>query len=827
MKKSKPRPGQSRSAVDIDLNEKEESSGDDGDSQDDAGKGLGDDAVDLAAMLDDDDDDITGANDHTLRDMGERSSDEDEEEDEEEEEGYSESESEGEDRDDAGDEERNARMRDMLDSLDPQERSSKTKENALPGKAAIDDFLEGLDLGNDVVLGTSKSKKKISKPVTLAAPLPKRQQDRADREVASKKAKEQLDRWRDTVIRNRRAEFLSFPLQNPNEGAGTTGKDNFTPATQQKPQTDLEESIQRIMEESGLSKKAEERMDDEETNLLKAEELEAKKLPVQEVLQRRAELRRTRELLFREEIKAKRIAKIKSKSYRRVHRKEHKRLAEQDRQAREELCEDGIEEDEKERNDRKRAEARMSTKHKDSKWAKSLKATNRAVWDDDARDGVIEQARRVEELKRRIAGHDVSDEDDQDSGSDESEFEDPNDAVTLEHLENLQGSDTQKQKGLAGMKFMQTANERRRKANDEAVEGLRRELAIADGDEDEEEVKDEGLGRAVFGPRPTENPSLARKEERPEFEAPDVSDDENDSIDGSQARATTTQSGDVEKPAVKSILKKPNRTFELLAKGATEDRETQSTTTDPSGWLFDKPPRENEWLKQVPKSMSKKNRAVEDGNVLNLIHDGPPKPRSTKSSQPATVPNGVDAGNTDGWITVRHDDGSNSKDEDQANPIDESQTMMQRAFAGEDVRLAFEKEKDDLAVDEDEKEESTFLPGWGSWGGAGLTKFQKQQNTRKKHHPLYKTKIAGVKKADRKDAELENVIISEKHDRKGRKYLAPVLPHEFENQEQYERSRRAPMGPEWTTKEVHQRMTRPRVVVRKGVVGGALERPVI
>ena len=59
--------------------------------------------------------------------------------------------------------------------------------------------------------------------------------------------------------------------------------------------------------------------------LLKAEELATNKLPVEEVMQRRAELRRARELLFREEIKAKRIKKIKSKAYRRVHRKERLR----------------------------------------------------------------------------------------------------------------------------------------------------------------------------------------------------------------------------------------------------------------------------------------------------------------------------------------------------------------------------------------------------------------------------------------------------------------------------------------------------------------------
>ena len=119
------------------------------------------------------------------------------------------------------------------------------------------------------------------------------------------------------------------------------------------------------------------------------------------------------------------------------------------------------------------------------------------------------------------------------------------------------------------------------------------------------------------------------------------------------------------------------------------------------------------------------------------------------------------------------------------------------------------------------------MPGWGSWAGAGLSKANRRAAQRARHNPLHKTKVAGVRAQDRKDAKLENVIISEKNDRKGRKYLAAQLPHEFESREQYERSRRLPMGPEWTTKEVHQRQTRPRVVVKPGVIINALEKPLV
>jgi len=63
--------------------------------------------------------------------------------------------------------------------------------------------------------------------------------------------------------------------------------------------------------------------------------------------------------------------------------------------------------------------------------------------------------------------------------------------------------------------------------------------------------------------------------------------------------------------------------------------------------------------------------------------------------------------------------------------------------------------------------------------------------------------------------------------RKNGRYLASQLPHPFESRAQYERSLRVPVGPEWTTKETFQSGTKPRVMVKKGVVVGAMERPLL
>jgi U3 small nucleolar RNA-associated protein 14 len=815
---SKSKKGKKKAAPkkDLDLDEDDESEFDNGDSEDDVGEGFGDDGVDLATMLDDDDEEVLGGKDTTKKDMGEDSGSEEDDEDNED----SESESEDDDDDsEAGDEERAARMRDRLEALDKSSRSAKSataEAFAMPG---FDDF--DVDTAQAQEATSSKSKKKAAKMGPIAAPLPKRQQDRIDREIATQKAKEQLDRWKDTVTRNRRAEFLSFPLQDPNDQSGTVGKEKFTPASQQVPHSELEESIQRIMEESGLAAKhgqaQEGDVGDEEQALLKSEELATNKLPIEEVMRRRAELRKARELLFREEIKAKRISKIKSKSYRRVHRKERERMAEQERLALEGMGVDPMDEDDKERQDRKRAEARMGTKHKDSKWAKSLKATGKAVWDEDARDGVMEQARRNEELMKRMAGRDVSDDEGSDfhTGDDDS-GDDDDDTATLKKLDGLK-SDAGQTKGLAGMKFMRAADERRQKANNEDVERLRKALAIQDGEEADSEEEEQSLGRAIFGPASKQTVKEAPKEQRLEFEAPEGSDNESDDADDQEAKIVTENK---DKAGSTPHPKKMTASGPLASSWLKEIDEDSNKSK--GGWL------------QAPKGKSKKARGnVEVEMDLDIAASTRPA-KSTSTTDDKPVAKEGTAADTSGWTTVTYkgDASDDNSDDEPSNPVltaaQQKQSLQQRAFAGDDVQAAFDAEKEALIASEDEKEVSTHLPGWGNWAGDGLSKSIKKANARAKHNPLFKTKLpgGGVKAEDRKDRNMDKVIVSEKSERKGKKYLAPVLPHVFETKEQYERANRVPIGPEWTTKVTHQRMTRPRVVVKKGVNVQALERPV-
>src|SRR5271170_7515735 len=199
-----------------------------------------------------------------------------------------------------------------------------------------------------------------------------------------------------------------------------------------------------------------------------------------------------RELMFREEIRARRIKKIKSKAYRRVHRKERDKAALEERAY---LAAAGLvdSDKERERSDRLRAEARMGARHRESRWAKSVKATGRAAWDEDARHAVSDLARRDDELRRRIEGKTMRDSDQSDqestSGSDDqySSGSDDDFKVLDEKIDQLEKDPlSQHASRLGSMAFMQKAEAAKKAANDAEIRELRRNLHGA-VDEDEHE----------------------------------------------------------------------------------------------------------------------------------------------------------------------------------------------------------------------------------------------------------------------------------------------------------------------------------------------------
>ena len=610
-------------------------------------------------------------------------------------------------------------------------------------------------------------KRSSTVPQKLDVPLAKRQQDRLDRAAAYEKSKETLNRWIDTVKHNRRAEHLSFPLQDP-EAFAAIGTTRLLPTPQSKPMTSLESTIQNILVDSGLLTTDGKSQED---RIQTFEELQTNKMPIEEVQAKRAELRKARELLFREEIRAKRIKKIKSKSYRRVHRRERDRNSQREKEA---LAAAGLDisEDEQEQNDRRRAEERMGARHRESKWAKGVKYAGRTVWDENARNGVVEMAKREEDLRRRIEGKQVNNEDDDSSSSntgssDGDEEEDADDdQKALEKLHNRLGDLDSKstenpfkqngQSSLTSMKFMQNAEKKRREQNDLAVERLRREMLGEDLSDELEEG--ERSGRRKYGPTTDSTRSLkiGSLVKRNEFEEGSASDDEVPDPDQSISSKIDTGVGNAEKPKT-SILLKSGQGYEQRGHKDTNSSSRAKVANIKGG---------NPWLSSDSKTSSSKERKSLASDSTVLISNTPDMSHSVSSmvvrpiSKPEKVPPHAESPSSPASFS------GFSSDPDSDTPrtpsmLPNNQDLIRQAFAGDEVIASFEAEKIATMKEEEDKVIDNTLPGWGSWTGVGLSKNAERRNKGK----VFERK-EGIKKEKRVDWGLEKVIINEKRVKK-------------------------------------------------------------
>ncbi|KAK6503926.1 hypothetical protein TWF506_002149 [Arthrobotrys conoides] len=135
----------------------------------------------------------------------------------------------------------------------------------------------------------------------------------------------------------------------------------------------------------------------------------------------------------------------------------------------------------------------------------------------------------------------------------------------------------------------------------------------------------------------------------------------------------------------------------------------------------------------------------------------------------------------------------------------EQSGLLARAFASDNIMTEILDERPENSSRSDR--EATGLQGWGTWGiSPGNTGRSRKQ------------KGLGLKASENQQTKVEKVSLNQQLCKKGLKYLATNLPYPFETSDQYERSLRFPIGQEWSTKQTHQTLTAPRVIVKGGTV---------
>ncbi|KAH0837758.1 Utp14 protein-domain-containing protein [Lanmaoa asiatica] len=704
----------------------------------------------------------------------------------------------------------------------------------------LDDLLAPLASSSSLA-ALKKSTKPLtsssSKTKTLSAPLPQRAQERLDREAAYEQTKEEVDKWSATMKRIKEAEHLSFPLQ----AEKPSRVSNLELAAKFIPSNELESAVDKLLKSAQLR----------DEDIVHTEALKMAHLSVEEVAARRAELRVMRELAFRADRKAKRIAKIKSKTYRRIRKKQREGL-------------DGVgegadggadREDDEERlkAEVQRARERATLRHKNTgKWAKGMKG--REGLDQDQRQAIGEMLERGEKLRRRIRGENSDDEGSEDTSNDEEEQDEEEiKRGAFEELAALRVEDDAdlpdlKNKSVFSMKFMRDAAARQSREADAQAEELQKEMGFRiDGEDD-----DDGTDTVAAAP-PKDTAMVQRTGGRLSFRP--------GTLPGalkplgslaSDTSSVTLQSSDLlqDVPAPESI---PTPSISTP---------TPTPTSIPNPWLSTYSDADtltkssNKLKRQTEKHEDERERARDDAvleidanNVLTIPEPPVPVASGKKRKGKARAREDV-AKASAGPTNPAHDEGDGSdvpsEVEEQERAVEEKnagkgvQAFKQRdlvalAFAGDNVVQAFEEAKRQETEADAPHEVDTTLPGWvrlspviypalhltsyvpqGTWGGTGTKKLPPKPH-------LIKS-VPGITPNARADHTKPHLIISEKRDKKAAKYLVRELPYPYTSHAQFERRIEAPLGSEWNTRVGFQRGTLPRVVKKMGTVIDPLEK---
>ncbi|KAK9699636.1 hypothetical protein RND81_08G186200 [Saponaria officinalis] len=667
------------------------------------------------------------------------------------------------------------------------------------GQITIHDLLDPLSGTTGFTKLSKKIKRVEKKGITVQTPLPKPDRERVERATAYDHTKEELTKWEAQIKRNREARTLVFDNRNEIR-APTVG----TIATEFKPRTNFEKTISSLMHDDEI-------MDAYRNDGTKL--LEMNKISIEDVKDRQDRLAKMRSLLFRHELKAKQIKKIKSKAYHRIKKKDKLKSTGLDQQNDPDAVREHAEKQE-----RMRAEARMTLRHKNQgKWAKRKLERGLDKQDEGTRAAISEQlhlhnllTRKIHSVKDGSSSDGSTDEDDEDFNSSDEEGASKLVAKAKEKTLRLMEQDEEvPDSGVFSLPFMVRGMEKRKEAADEEAKRALEEYEISLNEQEGNARKGSKhgtlSGRRVFGAIQTkvEEP---KKKERPEVDnyGSDNEDiiEENDTVDVGHVGfegSRLDKDDDINLDVLREDLDIAQESaLECVNDIVVEDRGPR-TSLDVSVFTA------GSWKKM--KTIKDKKDNTLEGNAKRILEAA----ETSLHSDVREVDEDSDSDSGGKMV-----DGMLSSGPNQAYELPSNEELIRRAFAGDDVEEEFQKAKEDVLNEENpEPEKPLLLPGWGQW--ASVQKKKGMPSWMSKEHADAKQKRdAALKK--RKDARLNHVIISEKVDKKAEKFHLKTLPYPFTSKEVYDRSNRMPLGPEYNPATVAGALTRPEVVKKSGVI---------
>ncbi|KAG5470823.1 hypothetical protein CUR178_02127 [Leishmania enriettii] len=561
-------------------------------------------------------------------------------------------------------------------------------------------------------------------------------------------------------------------------------------------------------------------------------------------------------MLAYENSRRKRLNRIKSKTYRRILRKEKEREKERQQKAFELLHPELARQRLAERLLKARIEERVTQKHKNtSAWVKHAKRF--AQFDDNTKDAIddqhathqrlmqkMEQDAGEENYERYMAGDNQSEVSSEEERAVDALIETVSasggaplsrrdvksilwsSVDALEDDENpsagMKGSSpiSRARAELREMRFMKNAREREEKDYEDQLDALRRDIEKhqreerADGEVDGEEAEEVGgaprkpssnstlspaaAGRVAFKKGKKSGATeqvLLRRQGGIRIEASDAgAEPSGNESDGAEVGSVVSVSSS-EANGKSSSVDGSDTNGRVRARNVKTEKAKQSVPSAQPTSEFAGSRRNAQQERGLVKKKATSTRVT----IL-------PRKRARSDDNAAAAATAPLASTAEESTSVPEEDLRLHQE-----------YLISRAFAHDDVDEDFMKEKEsqvETIMRPEDKNQS--LPGWGEWGGE-----DPELNRRHQEAVVHQATQRQIEKSfllkSRADAALEHVIIN--HDGVElvpNRMTLHMVPRPFSNPQEFARSMRQPMGPEWTSALSFKEGVQPRIEVRQG-----------
>lgn len=612
----------------------------------------------------------------------------------------------------------------------------------------------------------------------LQAPISGVKQQRMERKANYEKNKQNTSKWLNQVKRNRESEYVDFTV----EENRTKGATLASMASEFTPKDDLERLIEQALIKDGIAT---------EKDIMEKEKQELLELDPEEMKQRIRQMQKLKTLLFRQELKNKRLSKIKSKLYHKIKRKakdkdEGKLLEEL------ELIDPEAAREYREKIEEKRVEERISLRHgTTSKFAKNLKRYG-TFTTEGSKQAYFDLIRQRDELKKKTKQVGTQQEDSDASAFSEDEENDAIDKLKRQALDKINDNASEssssesgsednfdedkiakrqakeirrkenKKTGIMGMKFMQKSE-----AVQKQILKEKSKLLI-----DEINQINEGEG--------------------------EQSESEDDEIEEEEAPKKQKFKGEDHKTAMPSNVNLDTEEVREVVAAMNKKDNKKVTFQNENKDHIDK------FLEELPDG----SKLVEEwqGSVNKLTGTKRSKKQLTFDSEDLKDFN-IEKIKQRKRIKI---DEFDEEDEEQRKFYVTNEEMEREEFEKQKMNLIEEQMETDINIEDKDKPKD----GWGSWAGEGITKSRAEISREKTRR---ERKIKEIKDK-RRDNKKPNAIINESRDKKFTKYMISELPHPYKSAGQFEQLMNIPIGKEWNTLASYKRLIQPEILLKAGKI---------